>query len=282
MNRLHTPILSLVLFQRGSWMNRLHIPILFLILSWRAPRMNCLHPWFPFRRSSLRTCFRFLFLSLRSARTHPLCMLSLGASATDLYGLTEVPSGLCTDHLGSSGLRTAPLSYTLGSPGPAACHQIIDSYISGLLSSYVAGLLIAGSAGDGHRAGRLNSGSAGDGLAPLGPARLGNPKAFPGQPRNIVLPACPGSSSGAPPNGTCLEHLTREASRRHPSQMPEPPQLARPDVERQWLYSKPPPRMTELFTLSLRESPDTLRRKLISPACIHDLVLSVMTQSSWP
>ncbi|MEQ2287944.1 hypothetical protein AMECASPLE_017959 [Ameca splendens] len=43
-----------------------------------------------------------------------------------------------------------------------------------------------------------------------------------------------------------------------------------------------PLRMAELFTLSLRECPATLRRKLISAACIRDLVLSVMTQSSWP
>ncbi|MEQ2294442.1 hypothetical protein AMECASPLE_003885 [Ameca splendens] len=41
------------------------------------------------------------------------------------------------------------------------------------------------------------------------------PKAFPGQPRNIVPPACPGQSPGPPPGGTCLEHLPRTASRRH-------------------------------------------------------------------
>ncbi|MED6235896.1 hypothetical protein ATANTOWER_001684 [Ataeniobius toweri] len=44
----------------------------------------------------------------------------------------------------------------------------------------------------------------------------GEPKAFPGQPRDIVPPACPGPSPGAPPGGTCLEHLPRKASRRHP------------------------------------------------------------------
>lgn len=38
-----------------------------------------------------------------------------------------------------------------------------------------------------------------------------------------VCPVCPG--------GTCLEHLTQEAFKRHPCQMPEPPQLARLDVE---------------------------------------------------
>ncbi|MEQ2225701.1 hypothetical protein ILYODFUR_020110, partial [Ilyodon furcidens] len=42
------------------------------------------------------------------------------------------------------------------------------------------------------------------------------PKAFPGQPRDIVPPACPGPSPGPPPGGTCLEHLPRKASRRHP------------------------------------------------------------------
>uniref|UniRef100_A0A672YAI4 Calcium channel, voltage-dependent, T type, alpha 1H subunit a n=1 Tax=Sphaeramia orbicularis TaxID=375764 RepID=A0A672YAI4_9TELE len=54
----------------------------------------------------------------------------------------------------------------------------------------------------------------------------GDPEAFPGQPRDIVSPTCPGSSPRSPPGGTCPEHLPREASRRHPKQMPEPPQLA--------------------------------------------------------
>ncbi|KAI3372540.1 hypothetical protein L3Q82_023022, partial [Scortum barcoo] len=40
----------------------------------------------------------------------------------------------------------------------------------------------------------------------------GDPEAFPGQPRDIVSPACPGSSPGPPPDGTRLEHLPREAS----------------------------------------------------------------------
>jgi len=43
-----------------------------------------------------------------------------------------------------------------------------------------------------------------------------------------------------------------------------------------------PSRMTELLILSLKESPDTLRRKPISDACICELVLSVTTHSSWP
>ncbi|MED6254212.1 hypothetical protein ATANTOWER_019843 [Ataeniobius toweri] len=62
----------------------------------------------------------------------------------------------------------------VGSPGPAAGRQIIGSYVTCLLSPFVAGPLIAGSAEDGPliagsardglRAGRLNSRSAGDSL----------------------------------------------------------------------------------------------------------------------
>ncbi|MED6268052.1 hypothetical protein CHARACLAT_018368 [Characodon lateralis] len=64
----------------------------------------------------------------------------------------------------------------------------------------------------------------------------GNPKAFPGQPRNIVPQARLESSSGPPPGRMCLEHLTRKASRRHPNQMP--PQLAPLDVDKQRLKSE--------------------------------------------
>ena len=63
----------------------------------------------------------------------------------------------------------------------------------------------------------------------------GDPEAFPGKPRDIVSPAFPGKyywySLGSPPSRTCLEHLTREVSRRHPNQMPEPPHLAPLDME---------------------------------------------------
>ncbi|KAK3512968.1 hypothetical protein QTP70_033400 [Hemibagrus guttatus] len=65
-----------------------------------------------------------------------------------------------------------------------------------------------------------------------------DPEAFPGQPRDIVSPACPGSSPGPLPGGACPEHLPRETSRRHPKQMPEPPQLPPFDVEEQRLYSE--------------------------------------------
>ncbi|KAI3355635.1 hypothetical protein L3Q82_004174 [Scortum barcoo] len=66
----------------------------------------------------------------------------------------------------------------------------------------------------------------------------GDPEAFPGQPRDIVSPACPGSSRRPPPGGTCLEHLPREASRGHPKQMPKPPQLTPLDAKEQRLYSE--------------------------------------------
>ncbi|MEQ2309760.1 hypothetical protein AMECASPLE_001913 [Ameca splendens] len=96
-------------------------------------------------------------------------MLCLGGSAADLHSLTKGPSSLCTDCLGSSGFRTAPLISTVGSPGPAAGRLIVFSYVAGLLIARLAGdgPLIAGSAGDGHRSVRLNSGSAGDGLRTL-------------------------------------------------------------------------------------------------------------------
>ncbi|MEQ2244191.1 hypothetical protein ILYODFUR_014606 [Ilyodon furcidens] len=47
--------------------------------------------------------------------------------------------------------------------------------------------------------------------------------------------------------------------------MPETPQLTPLDVEKQKLYSK---LLTNSLTLSLRECPATLPRKLISAACI--------------
>ncbi len=66
----------------------------------------------------------------------------------------------------------------------------------------------------------------------------GDTEAFPGQPGDIVSPACPRSSPGPPPGGTRPEHLPGKASRRHPEQMPEPPQLTPLDVEEQRLYSE--------------------------------------------
>ncbi|XP_030013146.1 von Willebrand factor D and EGF domain-containing protein isoform X2 [Sphaeramia orbicularis] len=41
-------------------------------------------------------------------------------------------------------------------------------------------------------------------------------EAFPGQPRDIVPPPCPGSAQRSPPGWTCPKHLPREVSGRHP------------------------------------------------------------------
>ncbi len=79
----------------------------------------------------------------------------------------------------------------------------------------------------------------------------GDTEAFPGQSGDIIPPACPRSSLGSPPGGMRLEHLPRKASRRHPEQIPEPPQLAPLDVEEQ-RSSLISSRVIELLTLSLR------------------------------
>ncbi|MEQ2299957.1 hypothetical protein AMECASPLE_020411 [Ameca splendens] len=81
------------------------------------------------------------------------------------------------------------------------------------------------------------------------------PKVFPGQPRDIVPPACPGTSPGPPPSGTFLEHLPREPSRRHrcPSHLDW--------LLLMWRSSGSTPsssRIAEVLTLSLRERLATL------------------------
>ncbi|XP_061664447.1 deaminated glutathione amidase isoform X2 [Syngnathoides biaculeatus] len=68
-----------------------------------------------------------------------------------------------------------------------------------------------------------------------------DPEAFPSQPRDVVSPACPGSSSGSLSGGTCPEHLTREASGRHPDQMPQPPHPAPLNAEELRLNTEPLP-----------------------------------------
>ncbi|KAK5600885.1 hypothetical protein CRENBAI_007953, partial [Crenichthys baileyi] len=94
----------------------------------------------------------------------------------DAPSLPAVPQRLC--RRSPRPRQSSQQSPHCGSPGPTAGLQIIGSYVAGLLSSYiasllsscvagllvtcpyVAGLLIAGSAGDGLRAGCLNFGSA--------------------------------------------------------------------------------------------------------------------------
>ncbi|KAI3356956.1 hypothetical protein L3Q82_003599 [Scortum barcoo] len=89
-----------------------------------------------------------------------------------------------------------------------------------------------------------------------------------------------GSMSGVNINRVKFEEI-REASRGHPKQMPKPPQLTPLECEGAAALLRSSSRVTELLTLSLRERPATLRRKLISAACIRDdVVLSVITQSS--
>lgn len=58
-----------------------------------------------------------------------------------------------------------------------------------------------------------------------------HPTAFPGQVGDIASPMCPGSTSWPPASVTCLAHISREMSRKHPNQMPEPLYLAPLNVE---------------------------------------------------
>ena len=63
--------------------------------------------------------------------------------------------------------------------------------------------------------------------------------------RRIIPPASPGSAPGPPLSRTCPENLQREATRRHPNQMPEQPQRSSGSTPSSlW--------MAELLTLSLR------------------------------
>lgn len=66
----------------------------------------------------------------------------------------------------------------------------------------------------------------------------GYAKAFPGQLRDLIYPACPGSPLGSPSSGSCPELLPRVDSTQHPIRMPQPPQLTPLNVEVQWLRSE--------------------------------------------
>ncbi len=67
---------------------------------------------------------------------------------------------------------------------------------------------------------------------------LEDPEAFPGRCRDIISPPGPGSVQGPPPCWMCLKHLHREATRRHPYQTTEPPQLAPFNTKEQQLNSE--------------------------------------------
>ena len=70
---------------------------------------------------------------------------------------------------------------------------------------------------------------------------LGETETFPGQPRDINSPVFPRSALGSPPRWACPKHLPREMFRRHPNQMPEPPQLTPLNMGEKRLYSEPFP-----------------------------------------
>ena len=70
---------------------------------------------------------------------------------------------------------------------------------------------------------------------------LGDPEAFPGQLGYVIPPVSSRSTSWSPTSWMCPENLQGEAPRRHPDQMPEPPQLAPFDAKEQRLYSELPP-----------------------------------------
>ncbi|MEQ2297085.1 hypothetical protein AMECASPLE_031119 [Ameca splendens] len=105
------------------------------------------------------------------------------------------------------------------------------------------------------------------------------PKGLPGQPQDTVPSACPGSSPGPTPGEMCPKHLPREASRRHPIQMPEPPQLVPLNVEKQRLYYEPLQDGRTPHPISKGGPSHPAEEANFSRL---DLILSVMTQSSCP
>jgi len=105
-----------------------------------------------------------------------------------------------------------------------------------------------GSGHGGSRPSRLTQAS-------LWPATLysllwGIPRTFPGNERDIILPVCPGSSLGSPPSWTCLENLLREASRKHPDEMPNPLRWLLSVLR---LHSKLPPDVRAPYPISQAE-----------------------------
>uniref|UniRef100_A0A8C6PQA5 Nicastrin n=1 Tax=Nothobranchius furzeri TaxID=105023 RepID=A0A8C6PQA5_NOTFU len=80
-----------------------------------------------------------------------------------------------------------------------------------------------------------------------------DPKAFPDQIGDVTSPTCPGSTRGPPADRTCPKHLPRQASGRHPDQMPKPPQLAPFDPEEQRFYSESLPNVRAPYPISKAE-----------------------------
>lgn len=66
----------------------------------------------------------------------------------------------------------------------------------------------------------------------------GNRKAFPRPAERCSPSSVSRVFSRSAPSGRCPEHLSREACRRHPEQMPQPPQLVPLNVEEQQNLSK--------------------------------------------
>lgn len=82
----------------------------------------------------------------------------------------------------------------------------------------------------------------------------GDPKTFLGQPEDIAksLQHVMGHPWGPPSGGTCSEHFTREASRRHQNQVPKLSNLAALNMEKQRLDSESlPGDKLPSFSLSL-------------------------------
>lgn len=98
-----------------------------------------------------------------------------------------------------------------------------------------------------------------------------NTVAFLGLLRDIVAPVCPETTARPPPGRTYPPH---------PGGF-----LIRCPTHLNWHFSMwrssgftlRPSQLTKIFTLSLRASPAALLRELISPACIHHLILLLVT-----